>query len=99
MKKHILLPLLAVFALPSFADNEAIIAKYNASCGVCHVSGVAGAPKTGVVDDWTVRLEKGMDVLVASVTNGLNAMPPKGMCKDCTAEDYQWLIEYMSKAP
>jgi cytochrome c5 len=38
-----------------------------------------------------------MDVLVAAVTAGLNAMPPKGMCYDCSADDYKALIEFMSK--
>lgn len=37
-----------------------------------------------------------MDALVASVKSGLNAMPPKGMCFDCTDEDYVALITYMS---
>ena len=42
------------------------------------------------------RMAKGMEVLVASVNNGLNAMPPKGMCFDCTDADYTALIEYMA---
>ena len=29
--------------------------------------------------------------------NGLNAMPPKGMCFDCTDDEYKALIEYMAK--
>jgi cytochrome c5 len=41
---------------------------------------------------------KGMDVMVTSVENGLNAMPPKGMCFDCSADDFKALIEYMAKA-
>ena len=41
-------------------------------------------------------MAKGMEVLVASVNNGLNAMPPKGMCFDCTDDDYTALIEYMA---
>jgi cytochrome c5 len=38
-----------------------------------------------------------MDVLVQSVTNGLNAMPPRGLCMDCTAEDYQAVIQWMTE--
>ena len=45
---------------------------------------------------WEPRMAKGMDTLVASVTNGFNAMPPRGMCMDCTAEDYKAIIEWMS---
>lgn len=71
--------------------------KYNKSCAVCHAAGVAGAPKTGNAEAWAPRMEKGMDALVASVKNGLNAMPPKGMCFDCSDEEYMELINYMSK--
>ena len=39
---------------------------------------------------------KGTDALVASVVNGMNAMPPKGMCFDCSNEDFKALIEYMA---
>lgn len=70
--------------------------KYNKSCAVCHNSGVAGAAKTGDAAAWAPKLEKGMDALIASVKNGLNAMPPKGMCFDCSDEDYAALITYMS---
>ena len=71
--------------------------KYNKSCAVCHAAGVAGAPKTGNAEAWAPRMEKGMDALVASVKSGLNAMPPKGMCFDCSDEEYAELINYMSK--
>ena len=80
----------------SHAADDAIVAKYNQSCAMCHNSGAAGAPITGSAEAWAPRLEKGMDTMVASVTNGLNAMPPKGMCNDCTADDYKALIEYMT---
>jgi len=39
-----------------------------------------------------------MDALVASVNNGKGAMPPKGLCMDCTADQFKALIQYMSKA-
>lgn len=73
-------------------------AQYAASCAACHVAGVAGAPKTGDAASWAPRLEKGMDALVASVKNGLNAMPPGGLCNSCSDADYAALITYMSTA-
>jgi len=95
MKKLLTIALLlgatAVFAAP---DMD----KYNRSCAVCHASGAAGAPKTGDVAAWEPRLAKGTEVLVQSVSDGLNAMPPKGMCFDCTDDDYKALIEFMAKA-
>jgi cytochrome c5 len=86
---------LALFAASAFAQ-DGVMAKYDKSCKVCHATGAAGAPKTGDAAAWAPRLDKGMDVLVVSVSNGLNAMPPKGMCFDCSDADYAALIEYMS---
>ena len=52
--------------------------------------------KAGDAEAWAPRVAKGMDALLASVNAGLNAMPPKGMCFDCTDADYTALIQYMS---
>ena len=90
------LALSAAVAAPVVAEPN--MDKYNAACAACHVAGVAGAPKTGDAEAWAPRLEKGMDALVASVKNGLNAMPPGGLCMDCSDEEYMELITYMSTA-
>jgi cytochrome c5 len=42
-------------------------------------------------------MAQGMELMVKHVTEGFNAMPPKGLCMDCTAEDYQAVIEWMAK--
>ena len=73
--------------------------QYASSCGACHMAGAAGAPKSGDVEAWAARLKaKGMDGLVASVRNGLNAMPPGGLCNSCSDEDHVALISYMAAA-
>jgi cytochrome c5 len=84
----------AVFAMSAQAQPN--MEKYNKSCVVCHDQGVAGAPKTGDAAAWEPRVAKGMDALMASVKNGLNAMPPMGMCFDCSDDEYMALIKYMS---
>ncbi|MEM1189061.1 MAG: c-type cytochrome [Pseudomonadota bacterium] len=88
----------AAVAVSGVAAAEPNLEKYNKSCVVCHDQGVAGAPKTGDAAAWAPRLEKGMDGLVTSIKNGLNAMPPMGMCMDCTDEEYMELIKYMAAA-
>lgn len=93
MKKLIAIALM--FSAAS-AMAEPDMDKYNKSCAVCHASGAANAPKTGDAASWEPRLAKGMDTLVQSVEKGLNAMPPKGMCFDCSADEYKALIEYMA---
>ena len=75
-------------------DPEAVYAR---SCGVCHNGQIPTAPKRGDAAAWEPRLAKGMDALVLSVTSGLNAMPPRGLCMDCTAEDYQAVITLMTE--
>ncbi len=73
-------------------DGEAI---YKQSCMACHAAGVAGAPKLGDSEAWSPRLAKGNDVLVQSVMNGLNAMPPKGGCMNCSDDELRGAVEYM----
>ncbi|RLQ22107.1 cytochrome c5 family protein [Seongchinamella sediminis] len=93
--KKIVAATLLLCATSAMAEPD--MDKYNKSCAVCHATGAANAPKTGDAAAWETRMAKGMDALVASVNTGLNAMPPKGMCFDCSDEDYKALIEYMAK--
>ncbi len=59
--------------------------------------GVAGAPKVHDADAWKPRLAQGIDTLIATVKTGKGAMPPGGMCTDCTDEDIKKAIGFMSK--
>lgn len=71
--------------------------KYMASCFACHSTGAAGAPKVGagMSAEWEPRLEKGLDAVVQNAINGINTMPAKGLCFDCTDEDLRAIVEYM----
>ena len=87
-----------VFASSLALADRAPTDIYPRTCAVCHAAGVAGAPKPGDAAAWQPRMDaKGIDGLLQSVNNGLNAMPPKGMCMDCTEVEYKSLIEYMIK--
>lgn len=79
---------------PVARTGEAI---YNQYCTVCHESGVAGAPKFQNQADWQPRLQKagGIAGLVSISEKGLNAMPAKGTCSDCTEEELKEAIHYM----
>ncbi|MEX6500833.1 c-type cytochrome [Pseudomonas zhanjiangensis] len=70
-----------------------IIAKH---CGACHTAGVLGAPKIGDTAAWQARATNGIDGLLAHAISGLNAMPPKGTCNDCTDDELRAAIEKMS---
>ncbi|MCU1718590.1 c-type cytochrome [Pseudomonas sp. 5P_3.1_Bac2] len=87
---------LLVFSLSTEAaqDPEAVFAR---ACGACHKGQMPNAPARGDKAAWAARLAKGSAGLVLSVTNGLNAMPPRGLCTDCSAEDYHAVIKLMSE--
>ena len=69
---------------------------YNTYCIACHSIGLANAPKAGDSAAWTKLLEVGMDNLVASAVKGKNVMPPKGTCGDCSDEELESAITFMS---
>lgn len=68
---------------------------YNGACAACHATGAAGAPKTGDAAAWSSRIAQGNATLVKHAIEGLNAMPPKGMCMDCSDDEIKAAVEYM----
>jgi cytochrome c5 len=74
-------PTAATPAAPAAATTVAAgagEALYKQACAVCHVAGVAGAPKLGDKAAWAPRVGAGLDALTATVIKGKGAMPPKG---------------------
>ena len=69
---------------------------YEQFCIVCHRDGLAGAPKIADQQDWKPRLVgRTLNDLLASVNKGLNAMPVKGTCSECSDDDLKAAIHYM----
>ena len=66
---------------------------YNTTCMACHAVGVAGAPKLATA--WAPRIATGIEAMAASVTKGKGAMPPKGTCGACSADELKSAVEYM----
>ncbi len=98
MKKFALAAALSALALAAVPAGAAGIEdKYNKACAACHNTGAAGAPKKGDKAAWAARVKKGEAALVASIKNGMGAMPPKGLCMDCSDADYKALVKYMTK--
>lgn len=89
---------LAFFALAGSAQAAEPPAKFNMYCIACHGTGAAGAPKAGDTAAWAPRIGVGADALVASAKAGKNAMPPKGLCSDCTDAELKEIIQFMSGA-
>lgn len=70
-------------------------AVYEKSCVACHNTGAANAPKLGDAAAWAPRIAKGMDTVYENAWNGLNAMPAKGLCMDCTREEMDNAVDYL----
>ncbi len=68
---------------------------YAGKCAGCHDTGAGGAPKVGVAGDWAARIAQGNDTLYANAINGINAMPPKGLCMDCSDDDIKAIVDLM----
>ncbi|MCB1672982.1 MAG: c-type cytochrome [Gammaproteobacteria bacterium] len=81
--------------LAQLTDGFDAQAAYMRTCFACHNSGAGGAPNPNKPEEWTARLEKGMDAVMNNVMNGVNAMPAKGLCFDCTPEDLRAVVDYM----
>src|SRR5690606_41775601 len=71
-------------------------AVYNTACMACHAVGVLGAPKKGDKAAWDDKLAKGLDASLQNAINGINAMPPKGNCLNCSDDELLAAIKFMS---
>ena len=77
------------------ADTQ-LAAIYDRSCRSCHTIAATGSPLTGDTLAWSPRMEKGMPTLLDNVVNGFGGMPPFGMCMDCSAQEFEALINFMA---
>lgn len=68
---------------------------FNSTCTGCHSTGAAGAPKLGDKAAWAPRIAAGK--YYEHALNGLNAMPPKGMCTACSDDEIKATVDYMIK--
>ncbi|HEY0288330.1 MAG TPA: c-type cytochrome [Pseudomonas sp.] len=74
---------------------DEVIAKH---CNACHGTGLLGAPKIGDSAAWKDRADHqgGLDGILAKAITGINAMPPKGTCGDCSDDELKGAIKKMS---
>ena len=85
----------APLQLAALSDGFNAEQTYMQTCFACHNSGAAGSPKLTDAADWSARMAKGMDAVMTNVLNGLNAMPAKGLCFNCTDDDLRAVVQYM----
>lgn len=68
---------------------------FGAYCVACHGSGAPGIPQVGDAEAWAPRVALGVDALVPSVMNGKNAMPPMGLCGECSEAEIKNAVEHI----
>lgn len=71
---------------------------FNTFCTACHTAGVMGAPKFGNSEEWSKHLSNhggDFEKLWKSGYAGINSMPPRGTCSDCTEEEFSGAVKYM----
>ena len=79
--------------VPGARSGEEIV---KASCGACHVAGVANAPKIGDASTWANQLKMTLEALVKSAIQGKGAMPPRGGVADLTDLELARAIVFMA---
>lgn len=95
MKKIISVSIATAALFGMMSSAQADIRTYRTACAACHMSGAAGAPKTGDKAAWKARIAAGMDTMVTNAIKGKGAMPPKGGRPNLTDAQIKAVVEYM----
>ena len=69
---------------------------YQGACFACHGTGALDAPKKGDAA-WQPRLAQGMDILKKHAIEGIRSMPPRGTCGDCSDDEIEAAIKFMTE--
>lgn len=78
-------------------EGELIVQHYCATCHAVKPTIQVGAPRIGNAEDWSPRIKQSMDILFKHSDEGINAMPPRGGCFECT--DKQLLLAIQAMLP
>ena len=68
---------------------------YQTACFACHGTGALDAPKKGDAA-WKPRIAQGMDILKKHAIEGIRSMPPRGTCGDCSDDEIEAAIKFMT---
>jgi len=88
---------LSVSALALASGHRSGAQLWETVCIGCHDTGMMDAPLAGSAEFKNRLDKKGLDKLVENAMNGLDEMPPKGSCNDCSEAEIRAAIKYMLK--
>lgn len=78
--------------------DEYVVELYETYCQACHSLEGTGAPLAFEPSKWQKALSGGSEVVVNNAIKGVGNMPAQGGCMECTYEDFEDLLDYMSQA-
>lgn len=73
-------------------EGQQIANHYCANCHATRPLIELGAPKIGQASDWEPRLKAGLELLFQQADAGINAMPARGGCFECSDEQLKLAI-------
>jgi len=85
-----------VETVPDPATGEKV---YKSTCSICHKSGLKGAPRMGIKEDWEMRLTQSSEVLYDHAINGFRGkkgiMPSRGSNAKLSNAEVKAAVDYM----
>src|SRR3989338_1593078 len=83
-------------AAPDLVTGEKV---YKGTCSICHKSGLKGAPRMGIKEDWEARLTQSNEVLYDRAINGFRGkkgfMPSRGSNSKLSDDEVKAAVDYM----
>ncbi len=73
-------------------EGAQIVSHFCANCHAVKPLISLGAPRAKVEADWNPRIKQGLATLLAHTEEGLNAMPPRGGCFECSDKQLRLAI-------
>jgi cytochrome c5 len=92
--------LLAAAAAQAAANERHAEELYTQHCAICHLPGIAGAPKVGDQAEWSRRVRAGLSSVYRNAIQGVpnTAMMPNGGARDIGAAELKAVVDYMLAA-
>lgn len=85
----------AAFVPAQAADLPNGKAVFDQNCAVCHVAGIAGAPRIGDAAAWAPRMKGGPQALYTAAIKGKAAMPARGGNPNLTDAQVQAAVNHI----
>src|SRR5262249_31095525 len=92
--------LFCVVGASSAAHAQTAPELYAKHCAVCHLPGIAGAPKVGDAAEWARRVRAGLNMVQLNALQGMpnTAMMAKGGQRDLGEDELKAVVNYMISA-